>query len=52
MARMSAYTGKKVGWDWVLNESKLDLLSRARDLADFGDLAVDEVAIPGKTPLV
>ncbi|MBM3475033.1 MAG: Gfo/Idh/MocA family oxidoreductase [Armatimonadetes bacterium] len=52
MARMSAYTGKKVAWDWVLNESKLDLLSRARDLADFGDLAVDEVAVPGRTPLV
>lgn len=52
MARMSAYTGKRVNWDWVLNESKLDLLSRAQSLTDFGDMPVDEVAIPGRTPLV
>ncbi len=51
MARMSAYTGKKVGWDWVLNESKLDLLTRAQNLTNFGDMPVDEVAVPGKTPL-
>jgi len=52
MARMSAYTGKRVNWNWALNESKLDLLSRAQNLSDFGDMPVDEVPIPGKTPLV
>lgn len=52
MARMSAYTGKKVTWDWALNESKLDLLSVAKNLVDFGDMPVDEVAIPGRTPLI
>ena len=49
MARMSAYTGKKVTWDWVLNESKLNLM---KDLTAFGDMLMDEVAVPGKTPLI
>jgi predicted dehydrogenase len=49
MARMSAYTGKKVTWDWVLNESKLNLM---KNLTDFGDMPVEEIAVPGKTPLV
>ncbi|MGQ9729976.1 MAG: Gfo/Idh/MocA family oxidoreductase [Candidatus Zipacnadales bacterium] len=50
MARMSAYTGKKVTWDWALNESKLDLVATLP--TEFGDRPVDEVAMPGKTPLV
>ena len=49
MARMSAYTGKKVTWDFAMNESKLDLM---RDVTAFGDMPVDEVAVPGKTPLI
>ena len=49
MGRMSAYTGRAISWDWVMNASKLDL-SPAK--YDFGPLPVDPVAIPGKTPLV
>lgn len=48
MGRMSTYTGKEVTWEQAL-ESKLDLVPR--DLA-FGPLAVAEVAVPGRTPLV
>ncbi|MCS7272915.1 MAG: Gfo/Idh/MocA family oxidoreductase [Fimbriimonadales bacterium] len=51
MGRMSAYTGKEVTWDFVLKESRLNLLERAEKL-EFGPMPVDEVAIPGKTPLI
>ncbi len=51
MGRMSAYTGKIVTWDFVMNKSQLNLLERAENL-EFGPMPVDEVAIPGKTPLV
>lgn len=51
MGRMSAYTGKVVTWEFALNQSKLNLLERAEQLA-FGSMPVDEVAVPGKTPLV
>jgi predicted dehydrogenase len=50
MARMSAYTGKKVNWDWVLNESKLDLM---KDLTALdNDVPLEDVAMPGRTPLI
>lgn len=49
MGRMAAYTGKKVTWDFAMNESKLNLM---RDVTEFGEMPVDEVAIPGKTPLI
>ncbi len=48
MGRMSAYTGKEVTWEQALN-SKLNLM---RDVTEFGDMAVDEVAIPGETELI
>lgn len=51
MGRMSAYTGKVVTWDFVMNTSQLNLLERAEKL-QFGPMPVDEVALPGKTPLV
>jgi predicted dehydrogenase len=51
MGRMSAYTGKVVTWDFVMNQSQLNLLERAENL-EFGAMPVDEVAIPGKTALV
>ncbi|MCS6919035.1 MAG: Gfo/Idh/MocA family oxidoreductase [Fimbriimonadales bacterium] len=51
MGRMSAYTGKVVTWEFALNQSKLNLLERAEQL-EFGAMPVDEVAVPGKTPLV
>ena len=49
MGRMSAYTGRALKWDWVLNASKLDL---TRPKYEFGDLPVDPVAIPGIEPLI
>ncbi|MFQ6133890.1 MAG: Gfo/Idh/MocA family protein [Armatimonadota bacterium] len=49
MARMSAYTGKEVSWEFALNESQLNLM---REVTEFGDMPVDPVAIPGKTELI
>ncbi len=49
MGRMSAYTGRALSWDWVLNASTLDL-SPAK--LEFGDGPALEVPVPGKTPLV
>ena len=49
MGRMSAYTGRAMKWDWVMNASKLDLRPEKYEL---GDLPVRPVAVPGKTKLV
>jgi len=49
MGRMAAYTGQELTWDFALKESKLNLV---KNLTQFGDMPVDEVAMPGKTPLV
>jgi len=49
MGRMSAYTGRAMKWDWVMNASKLDLRPEKYEL---GDLPVRHLPIPGKTPLV
>jgi len=49
LGRMSAYTGREIKWDWVMNASKLDL-SPAK--YEFGDLPVRPIAIPGKTELI
>ncbi len=49
MGRMSAYTGRALSWDWVMNTSKLDL---SPPRYEFGDLPVAPVAVPGKTDLV
>jgi len=49
MGRMSAYTGRAVSWQWVMNRSMLDL-TPAR--YEFGELPVEPVAIPGKTKLI
>ncbi len=48
MGRMSTYTGKAVTWEQATN-SKLDL---APGKYEFGPLAVEAVAVPGRTPLV
>ena len=48
MGRMSAYTGQNLEWDWVLNESKLDL---SPENMEFGDMERRPVAIPGITQL-
>jgi len=49
MGRMSAYTGRELKWDWVMNASKLDLMPKK---LEFGDLPVRPVAVPGQTPLI
>lgn len=49
IARMSAYTGQAMKWDWAMKASKLDL---APAKYEWGDLPVEPVATPGKTPLV
>jgi len=49
LGRMSAYTGRELSWDWVMNASLLDLSPPCYEL---GDLAVEPVAVPGQTPLV
>lgn len=49
LGRMSAYAARAVKWDWAMNASTLDL---SRPKYELGDLPVDPVAIPGKTPLV
>jgi len=49
MGRMSAYTGRALKWDWVMNASELDL---SPEKYEFGDLPVRTVAVPGKTELV
>jgi len=49
MGRMSAYTGRALKWDWVMQASELDLSPPSYE---FGDLPVRPVAVPGTTPLV
>jgi len=49
MGRMSAYTGRALKWDWVMNASKLDLAPPAYKLME---LPLDPVAVPGETPLI
>ncbi|MHC4646384.1 MAG: Gfo/Idh/MocA family protein [Planctomycetota bacterium] len=49
MGRMSAYTGRAIAWDWVMNSSKLDLTPPSYE---FGDLPVPPPAMPGKTQLI
>jgi len=49
IGRMSAYTGRALKWSWAMNTSKLDLRPAKYE---FGDLALEPVAIPGKTPLI
>lgn len=48
MGRMSAYTGKVVEWEKAMN-SKLELFPAHLEL---GSIAVPEVAVPGRTPLI
>jgi len=50
MGRMSAYTGREISWNWVLKESKLDLVPKKFDLKMA--LPVEPVAMPGTTKLI
>lgn len=49
MGRMSAYTGRALSWDWVMNASQLDLSPPSYKM---GELLVAPVPIPGKTELI
>jgi len=48
VGRMSTYTGQALKYDWALRESKLALGPKTYEL---GTLAVEPVAMPGKTRL-
>ncbi len=48
MGRMSAYTGRSLSWDWVLNSSKLDLTPPHFEWKALPPL---EVAVPGRMAL-
>ncbi len=49
MGRMSAYTGRELSWDWIMNASELDLTPPHYSMTE---LPVTPVAIPGQTKLV
>jgi predicted dehydrogenase len=49
MGRISAYTGRALQWDWVMNASKLDLSPPSYE---FADLPVKPVAVPGQSKLI
>jgi myo-inositol 2-dehydrogenase / D-chiro-inositol 1-dehydrogenase len=49
MGRMSAYTGRALNWDWVMNASKLDLTPPRLEQGEAPPL---EIAVPGETPLI
>ncbi len=48
MGRMSAYTGRAMSWDWVMNASTHDLTPPHMELKALPPLVV---AVPGKTAL-
>jgi myo-inositol 2-dehydrogenase/D-chiro-inositol 1-dehydrogenase len=49
MGRLAAYTGQKVTWDFLVNESKLDLFPKPLDLTAARE---SSVAVPGRTQLI
>ncbi len=49
MGRMSAYTGRQMKYEWILEKSELNLFP---EKLEFGPNPVQPVAVPGKTPLV
>ena len=49
MGRVSAYTGRTISWNWLMNKSKLDLTPPSYTLGEF---AMPPVAAPGITKLV
>ncbi len=50
MGRMAAYTGKRVSWDFVTKQSKLDLFPK--ELTMESELPEPKAAVPGKTKLI
>jgi predicted dehydrogenase len=49
MGRMSAYTGRTLKWDWVMNASRLDL---SPERLEFGNTIEEPMAVPGITDLI
>jgi hypothetical protein len=49
MARMSAYTGRAISYNWVRNASRLDM---SLDRYELGDMPVHPVAVPGQVEMV
>lgn len=49
LGRVSAYTGREIKFDWLLNASKLDLTPSTYA---WGPAPAVSVAIPGTTPLI
>jgi len=49
LGRTSAYTGREIKWDWIMNASKLDLTP---DKLEIGPLEVAPVSLPGQTQLI
>ncbi len=49
MARMSAYTGRAISYNWVRNASRLDM---SLDRYELGDMPVHPVAIPGQVEMI
>jgi len=49
MGRIAAYTGQKVTWDFLVNESKLDLFPKPLNLTAAKE---SSFAVPGRTPLI
>jgi hypothetical protein len=49
MGRTSAYTGRELKWDWIMNASILDLTPPKYEM---GPLPVAPVPLPGQTPLI
>jgi hypothetical protein len=47
--RMSAYTGREISWNWLLNGSKLDIFPKT---CAPGPGLFTAVPMPGKTELV
>ena len=50
LGRVEAYTGQRVSWDFLTNQSKLDLFPK--DLTWDATLPASQHAIPGKTKLI
>lgn len=49
MGRMSAYTGREISWNWIMNASQLDLSPPSYEFTDF---PVGHVPVPGETKLI
>ena len=50
VGRMSAYTGRRIKWDWAAKASKLKLGPENPEA--FGPYEADPVAMPGRTKLI